>query len=203
MTTTQRTFVSSEARVRDQERFGPLLRAYGEVFGTALRCSYMELVVHRATRQEVRSSLITSGWKEDEADSIIDTALASQEAAVESTTLALARAKADLDQVQRKLEWAMAGNSAKRLRQRHGLARRRDLLTARVANLQQRLAHGDVRVCFGGRTLAVAGNDPVAHGYERHDVWQEGHVHGRGVLSRAVAGLEEVLAERRPPCDPY
>jgi hypothetical protein len=29
-----------------------------------------------------------------------------------------------------------------------------------------------------------------------------GHVHGRGVLSRAVAGLEEVLAERRPPCDP-
>jgi hypothetical protein len=30
-----------------------------------------------------------------------------------------------------------------------------------------------------------------------------GHVHGRGVLSRAVAGLEEVLAERRPPCDPY
>jgi hypothetical protein len=30
-----------------------------------------------------------------------------------------------------------------------------------------------------------------------------GHVHGRGVLSRAVAGLDEVLAERRPPCDPY
>jgi len=173
MTTPQRTFVSSEARVRDKERFDPLLRAYGEVFGTALRWTYMELVVHRATRQAVRSSLITSGWREDEADSIIDTALASQEAAVESTTLALARAKADLDQVQRKLEWAMAGNSAKRLRQRHGLARRRDLLTARVANLQHRLAHGDVRVCFGGRTLAVAGNDPVAHGHERRDVWQE------------------------------
>jgi len=63
MTTPQRTFVSSEARVRDKERFGPLLRAYGEAFGTALRWSYMELVVHRATRQEVRSSLITSGWR--------------------------------------------------------------------------------------------------------------------------------------------
>jgi IS605 OrfB family transposase len=173
MTTTQRTFVSSEARVRDKERFGPLLRAYGEVFGTALRWSYMELVVHGAKRQTVRSSLITSGWREDEADSIIDTALASQEAAVESTTLALTRAKEDLDQVQRKLEWAMAGDSPKRLRQRHGLGRRRDLLTARVAKLEKRLAHGDVRVCFGGRKLAVAGNDPVAHGYASHDAWQE------------------------------
>jgi len=35
------------------------------------------------------------------------------------------------------------------------------------------------------------------------EAWASGHVHGRGVLSRAVAGLEEVLAERRPPCDPY
>jgi hypothetical protein len=34
------------------------------------------------------------------------------------------------------------------------------------------------------------------------DLEELGHVHGRGVLSRAVAGLEEVLAERRPPCDP-
>jgi len=32
--------------------------------------------------------------------------------------------------------------------------------------------------------------------------WGSGHVHGRGVVSRAVAGLWEVLAERRPPCDP-
>jgi len=39
---------------------------------------------------------------------------------------------------------------------------------------------------------------------EAHDPARaNGHVHGRGVLSRAVAGLEEVLAERRPPCDPY
>jgi len=173
MTTPQRTFVSSEARVRDQERFGPLLRAYGEAFGTALRWSYMELVVHHTKRQAVRSSLITSGWREDEADSIIDTALTSQVAAVESTTLALTRAKEDLDRVQRRLEWAMAGNSTKRLRQRHGLARRRDLLTARVAKLEKRLVHGDVRVCFGGRKLALAGNDPVAHGYGSHDAWQE------------------------------
>jgi hypothetical protein len=28
-------------------------------------------------------------------------------------------------------------------------------------------------VCFGGRKLAVAGNDPVAHGYASHDVWHE------------------------------
>jgi len=82
------------------------------------------------------------------------------------------RATEDLDQVQRKLQWAMAGNSTKRRRQRHGLARRRDILTARVANLQQRLVYGDVRVCFGARKLALAGNDPVAHGYESHGVWQ-------------------------------
>jgi hypothetical protein len=173
MSRSKGSFVSSEARARDQECFGPLLRAHGEVFGTALRWSYMELVVHHTKRQAVRSFLITSGWKEDEADSIIDTALGTHVAAVESTRLALTRAKEDLDQVQRKLEWAMAGNSTKRRRQRHGLARRPDILTARVANLQQLLAHGDVRVCFEGRKLALAGNDPVAHGYESHGVWQE------------------------------
>jgi hypothetical protein len=51
-------------------------------------------------------------------------------------------------------------------------------------------ARGARKVVAFGR--AVLGTSP-----------ERGHVHGRGVLSRAVAGLEEVLAERRPPCDPY
>jgi len=49
--------------VRDQECFGPLLRAYGTVFGTALRWSYMEIVVHQTKYQTGRSSLIILGEK--------------------------------------------------------------------------------------------------------------------------------------------
>jgi hypothetical protein len=168
---TKRTFVSSEAKVADQEYFGPLLRAYGEVFGAAVRSTYRKLVVHQLKRQEVRSFLITSGWKEDEADSIIDTALGAQEAAVESTKLALDNAYRALEQVERKLDWAMRGTSLKRRSLRHGLARRHDILTARVARLEHRLERDDVRVIFGGRRLALAGNDPIAHGYKSRRQW--------------------------------
>jgi hypothetical protein len=187
MSRAKRTFVSSEARVRDEKRFGPLLRAYGEVFAAALRASYLQLVVHGTTRQQVRSALIGSGFKEDEADSIIDTALAAQEAAVESTKLALARARQDLEQVRAKLDWAMAGSSTKRRHQRHGLARRRDVLVARVARLERELADG-VRVCFGGRTLARAGNDPAAHGYAGRAAW-------RATWHRARSGVISVKGD--------
>jgi len=37
---------------------------------------------------------------------------------------------------------------------------------------------------------------------ERKDPKASGHVHGRGVLSRAVSGPWGVLAQRRPPRDP-
>jgi len=49
----------------------------------------------------------------------------------------------------------------------------------------------------------IEGGSRGGHYTTSPDVTNRGHVHGRGVLSRAVAGLEEVLAERRPPCDPY
>jgi len=197
-----RVFVSSEAKVRNQERWSPLLRAYGEVFGAALRSSYVKLVVHAMKRQDVRHSLITSGWKEDEADSIIDTALASQEAAVESTKLALQQARAALRETQRKLDWAMAGNSSKRSRQRHGLARRCDILRSRGANFERRLAHDGVRVCFWGRKLALAGNDPVAHGYVDRPAWREAWQRSRSgviyVKGDAQATYGKLLCEDHP-----
>ncbi len=182
MTRPERSFVSSEAKVTDQERFGPLLFAYGEVYGATLRSAYQRLVVRDEERQQVRSSLIGAGWKEDEADSIIDAALAAHKAAIESTKLALDAAKRSLEEVEGKLAWAMAGDSAKRRRERHGLARRRDILATRVVNLERRLATGDVRVCFGGRKLARAGNDPAAHGYVSRAEW-------RGCWQRARSGV--------------
>ncbi len=72
----------------------------------------------------------------------------------------------------------MSGSSKKRVLRRHGLARRRDLLRARVARLEKRLVDSDVRVFFGGHKLALAGNDPVPHGYKSRDEW-------RGVFNRA------------------
>jgi len=180
MTATTVTFVSSEAKVADQARNGAFLRAYGEAWGQALREVYVRLIVHNEPRQQVRTSLIQPHlsknerpWREDEADSIIDTALAMQQGAIESTTLALDNARRALEEVERKLDWAMRGTSPKRRRQRHGLARRRDILAVRVARLEHRLEREDVRVIFGGRTLALAGNDPIAHGYKSRRQWHK------------------------------
>jgi len=76
----------------------------------------------------------------------------------------------------------MAGDSTKRRCQRHGLAKRRDILAARVANLECRLAIDDVRVVFGGRRLALAGNNPLAHSCKSRDDW-------RGRWDRARSGV--------------
>ena len=62
--------------------------------------------------------------------------------------------------------------SKKRKRQRHGLCRRRDKLQARVINIEKRLEENQVRVCFGGRKLARAGNHPEVSGYKDHTEWR-------------------------------
>ena len=168
--TSKKVYVSTEGKVDDA--WAPLLRAYGTIYGETLRESYVHLFVKREPKQALRFELIKREWKEDEADSIIEAAKAAQDAAVESTTLALDNARQHLGEADKKLAWAMAGDSKKRCRQRHGLARRRDRLQTRVTRLERRIKGGDVRVCFGSRELAQAGNDPVAHGYENRAAWR-------------------------------
>jgi hypothetical protein len=124
--TSKKVYVSTEGKVDDA--WAPLLRAYGTIYGETLRESYVHLFVKREPKQALRFELIKREWKEDEADSIIEAAKAAQDAAVESTTLALDSARRHLGEVDKKLMWAMAGDSKKRCRQRHGLARRRDRL---------------------------------------------------------------------------
>jgi hypothetical protein len=121
----------------------------------------------------LRSELIRRGWSQREATSMFVAAQGAQDGAVESAKLAMETVKGHLEQVGKKLTWAMAGTSAKRKSKRHGLARRRDTLAAQARRLERRLEAGDVRVCFGGRKLAVAGNDPAAHGYADRDEWRE------------------------------
>jgi hypothetical protein len=171
-----RTFISPEGRLVVDQTTGKLLRAYGEVYGSTVREAYQRCFAHKTPEpwgEAVRKELVGRGWREDEADSIYDTAKAAQDSAVEATKLARETARASLVATEKKLEWAMAGSSKKRVRQRHGLARRRDLLQARVARFEARLAENDVRVFFGGHKLALAGNDPVAHGYESRGAWRE------------------------------
>jgi hypothetical protein len=118
----KKVFVSSEGKASDEGRWAFLLRAYGEVEGTTVREAYVRWLVKDEKKQALRSELIKRGWKEDEADSILDVAQAAQDAAVESTTLALDNARQRLREVDKKLAWAMASNSKRRCRQRHGLA---------------------------------------------------------------------------------
>ncbi|MCL4421693.1 MAG: hypothetical protein M1115_00750 [Actinobacteria bacterium] len=172
MSKPKKVFVSSEGKASDEGRWAFLLRAYGEVEGATVREAYVRWLVKGEKKQALRSELIKRGWKEDEADSILDVAQAAQDAAVESTTLALDNARQRLREVDKKLAWAMASNSKRRCRQRHGLARRRDRLASLVEHLDQRLKSGDIRVCFGSRKLARVGNDPAAHGYEDRDAWR-------------------------------
>jgi IS605 OrfB family transposase len=157
-----------------------LVEAYGDVFSKSVREVYARVVVWgepwflpagkgRPTAG-VRGELIERGWSQREATTIWVTATAAQAAAVESTKLALARARQDVEVVEAKLE-----ETSKKKRQRHkrhGLARRRDILASRVERLEKRLLDGDVRVSFGGRRLALAGNDPTAHGYADHEEWR-------------------------------
>lgn len=174
-------YASCEAKVTEKERY-PLLFAYGEVYAGAVLEAYRRcLVGQEPWGEKVRKELVSRGWREDEADSAYDTARAAHESAVESTKLALGTAREHLEEVGKRLAWAMAGTSNSRVRRRHGLVRRRDILSAKVARLEDRLATGDVRVCFGGRKLALAGNDPVAHGYRNRDEW-------RGRWHRARSG---------------
>ena len=172
MSKKNKCFVSTEGRILDQSRWEPLLWAYGKIYGTTMREVYVRLIIKGEKKQAIRSELIKRGWKEDEADSIIDTAKAAQEAAVESMKLALDNTRRQLEEVEKKLSWAMAGTSQKRKHQRHGLCRRRDKLQARVINIEKRLEENQVRVCFGGRKLARAGNHPEASGYKDHTEWR-------------------------------
>ncbi len=55
---------------------------------------------------------------------------------------------------------------------RHGLARRPDRLAARCERLRRALGDDDVRVFFGGRQLAAAGNDTLAQAYESREQWR-------------------------------
>ena len=160
-----------------------LLEAYGDAFQAAVREVYRRCVVSRHPEpwfvaakgtkppSGVRPGLNARGWSQREATAIHTTAVAAQEAAVEATKLALARASQDLEVVDEKL--ASTKRSHKHSHKRHGLSRRHNKLSSQVERLATRLASKDVRVCFGGKKLALAGNDPVPHGYEGRSQWRE------------------------------
>lgn len=189
-----------------------LIEAYGDAYQAAAREVYRRCILgsepwfakRGAGRAPsgVRAELIGRGWSQREATSIHTFAAAAQESAIESRKLALERAEDDLEVVEEKFTKAKEAlpkaETAKRIadlkRQVSGLARRRDILTARVARHRRAIEAGDVRVCFGGRKLAVAGNDPVSHGYESREEWREqwDRARGGGFLlhgdSESVAG---------------
>lgn len=146
----ERVFASGEAKVGDE--WGPLLAAYGAAYGEALREAYMSIFARGARRQDMRRDLIGRGWKEDEADSIIDSATAAQAAAVESTKLALEGARAALVRIEEKFAWAIETDAKKRRRCRHGLSRRRDVLAGRVAGLERRMPTGTCGSASGARS---------------------------------------------------
>jgi hypothetical protein len=179
----RRSFLSPEGRLVTCEDHLTLLWAYGRVFDETVRAVYRRCFARGEDwATEVRKELISKqGWPEDLADSIYDTAKAAHDSAVESTTLALEQARTSLEAVTDKLAWAMRGESTHRVRQRHGLARRRDILRCRVERLERRLAEGDVRVFFGGKKLALAGNAPTSRGYASRGQW-------RAVFDRARSG---------------
>lgn len=198
--------------VADDPELVALLEAYGDAYQAGVREVYRRCVIGGevwfAKRGAdgrgggVRSELIARGWSQREATSIYTFAVGAQESALEARKLALERAEDDLGAVVVKLEEAKvslgASGSPKKIvelkRRISGLARRRDILTARIARHRRALDTDDVRVCFGGRKLAVAGNDPVSHGYESREQWRQRweRARGGGLLlhgdSESVAG---------------
>ena len=153
------------------ERF---LRAYGKAFHEATLDVYLRCVVGeepwfvKGSKDGMRSKLQAKGWSQREATSIYKTAKAAQDSAVESAKLGLQRMQEELEVVKRRLKRA-------RTSRRHGLARRRSRLRARIKRLETLLAQDGVRVCFGGQKALRATREWEANGYETqqdaHDVW--------------------------------
>lgn len=159
-----------------------LLEAYGDAWNQAMREVYQRCVVGKeawfvpakgngGAPGGVRSELLGRGWSQREATSIHTSAVGAHAAAVESTKLALQRAAQDLEVVEDKL--AVARRRTKDKHKRHGLSRAQMRLRSKIARLSDRLDDGDVRVCFGGRKLAMAGNDPEGRGFESRQAWRE------------------------------
>ena len=175
------SFGSWEAKITASEQVGAALAwAYSE---TVMEV-YRRVVIHGepwvvpsghkgGPAGGVRAELIGRGWLQREATSMLVQAQAAQASAVESAVNALERLREALVQVDEKLAWAKAGTSQKRVRQRHGLSRRRDTLTASIERLQRRLDNHDIRVCFGTRKLALAGNNPAAYRYASRRQWRD------------------------------
>lgn len=93
------------------------------------------------------------------------TAAGMQAAAVSVAENALVTDQDALARVEAKLEKAPKSR-------RHGLSRRRQRLASRITRRERQLAANDVRVVFGGRKLARAGNDPAAAGYADQAEWR-------------------------------
>ncbi len=118
----------------------------------------------------VRSELIGRGWSKREANGLFVSAEWAHSGAVESTKLALERSRQDLEVLEERLSKARRREKDKP--KRHGMSRRQNRLRARVSEMESRLARDDVRVCFGSRRLALAGNDPAAAGFADRSQWR-------------------------------
>jgi hypothetical protein len=175
------SFGSWEAKVTARQL---IVAALAWVYGETVMEVYRRVVIHGeqwiapSSRKNgpaggVRAELIGRGWLQREATSMLVQAQAAQASAVESAVNAVQRLREALVQVDEKLAWAKAGSSPRRVRQRHGLARRHDTLISGITRLQRRLDNNDIRVCFGTRKLALAGNNPAAHQYASRQQWRD------------------------------
>lgn len=158
-----------------------LLESYAKAWNLALREVYRRCVIGTEAwfvpagggmpTSGVRSELIERGWSQREANGMFVSAKGAQSSAVESTEMALERSRQDLEVLEEQLSAAKRREKDKP--KRDGMSRRQNRLRARVAELGRRLELDDVRVCFGSRRLAVAGNDPTASGFVDRAQWRD------------------------------
>ena len=136
-----------------------------------------------------RTELIARGWSQREATSMLRSAQGSQRSAVEVAKLQIQDLGDRIEGLSRTLQKTAPTNKSglrksptpKQYQRRHGLAQRRDILRSRMEHRQLEIDGDQVRVTFGGRKLAKAGNDPIARGYASQAAW-------RGEWDRARAG---------------
>ena len=180
-----------------------LIFALGDAWSTTMREVYTRCVVGlepwfvTGSQGGFRTELIARGWSQREATSLLRSAQGSQRSAIEAAKLQIHDLGARIKNLNQTLQKTAPTNKSglrksltpKQYRKRHGLAQRRDILRSRMEHRQLEIDGDQVRVTFGGRQLAQAGNDPTTRGYASQAAW-------RGEWDRARAGTYFVAGDK-------
>jgi IS605 OrfB family transposase len=186
------------------EDIAALIFALGDAWSSTLREVYNRCVVGiepwfiPGSQSGVRNELIARGWNQREATSMLRSAQGLQRSAIEVAKLQvhdLGDRIADLNRILQKTaptnkSGLRKSPTPKQYQRRHGLAQRRDILLSRMEHRQLEIDGDQVRLTFGGRKLARAGNDPTASGYASREAW-------RGAWDRARAGTYFVQGDKQ------